>query len=80
MRLSVRVDDPGYDSKAFGAKVFVDEIEITLCHTADEEQGVAVCYIADAKGQPTADPTWPFRAAEVIRRGAVRIVPGPGAP
>ncbi len=56
MRLSVRKDDPGYDPRAFGARVYLDGKEITHCFTADEERGYALVYVLNENGQPFIDP------------------------
>jgi hypothetical protein len=66
MRLSVDKDDPGYSPDAFKAKVTLDGVELRNCVTADEEQGVAICYIDK-----------PFRGDTVpreTRSGVVKII------
>lgn len=44
MRLSVVKGDPGYSARAHRVKVYLDGAELKHCVTADEEQGLAVCY------------------------------------
>jgi hypothetical protein len=40
MRISMDENDPAYDPyRAFGAKVFLDGVELKNCLTADEEFG-----------------------------------------
>jgi hypothetical protein len=58
MRLSVDTSDPGYHPQAASGnvKVFFDGSELSGCVTADEEQGVAVRFKKDSKGQYVLTP------------------------
>ena len=48
MRMSVHEGDTGYSEHAFDFMAFCDGVELKKCHTADEEEGYAVCYDMDA--------------------------------
>ncbi len=77
MRLSVREDDPGYDSQAtLGCRVFVDGVDVTTrCHTADEEKGKAWCFKLNEFGDKFKDPERGGAAEEVLT-GEVVILQG----
>lgn len=51
MRLSTRVDDPGYSLIHFGTRVFLDGAEMERVFTADEEQGLVVVVDVDEDGR-----------------------------
>lgn len=44
MRLSADPTDPGYNPAAMHAKVWLDDVELKLCRTADEDLGIAWCF------------------------------------
>lgn len=72
MRVSIDENDPGYGPDARHARVFLDGVELKgCCLTADEEQGICVCYAQDADGHPVADGD---RVKLETRCGVVRIV------
>jgi len=48
MRLSVMRGDMGYSFLAYSHKVFCDGVELGHCHTADEEEGYALCHDIEA--------------------------------
>jgi hypothetical protein len=73
MRISVRRDDLGFSDYAFGAKVFVDGVQIDKCFTADEELGLAYCYDVNNNGDMYEDPDNKGQAREIILRGKVEI-------
>jgi hypothetical protein len=51
MRLSVDSNDPGYNPKAFGAKVYLNGAEVTKVITADEDRGMLIRYQTDQRGK-----------------------------
>lgn len=72
MRVSIRQDDPGYNSAvAFNCSILVDGVDVTLrCFTADEEKGIAICYKHNEDGEPYIDLG---RMAEETLHGKVEI-------
>lgn len=75
MRVSVRKGDLGYKhfDIALNCDVFVDGEAVTdRCHTADEEEGKAYCYLWNEKGKVFLDAT-KQEAAEEILTGKVEI-------
>lgn len=77
MRLSVDPTDYGYDPGCYGTKVYLAGEEVTNCITADDVEGLVVCYAHDAQGRIMIDPDKPDEAKRLTRRGPVRIEPGP---
>jgi hypothetical protein len=80
MRLSVIDGDPGYAPynliKDKGSvKIFLDDEELRLCYTADEELGMVVKTVVDDKGNIVLTPDGYEVAAEVLY-GDVRIIVG----
>lgn len=67
MRSSFKKHDPGYPTRVLG-KVLVDGVEVHKCHTADEEQGIALCYQTNPNGSVKLGP-------DVVFRGVVQIIP-----
>ena len=57
MRLSIHKDDVGYDlEKCKNCVILLDGIDITdKCFTADEEKGLAYCYMHNDDGRPYLD-------------------------
>jgi len=51
MRLSVDPIDPGYCRAGFGAKVFLDGVEISHVVTADEERRMVLVVKTDEDGR-----------------------------
>lgn len=50
MRISADPEDRGYIAAGICAKVFLDDLPLTLCITADEDAGAAYCHKADSAG------------------------------
>lgn len=50
MRLSADKNDPAYRDAALFAEVTLDGQKLSLCVTADEELGEAVCYVRASDG------------------------------
>lgn len=86
MRVSIRDNDRGYDRAAQAGwwkqhlgkcKVLIDGLDITdKCSTADEEEGVAFCYILDKNNRKYFDFDLGFIAAQALY-GKVEIqIPG----
>lgn len=79
MRLSVDQDDSGYTSwrRLHDAgkivRVFLDEVEVKNCSTADDEGGFVITAVLDDEGQLQLDPQDQCRVWEEIRRGKVRF-------
>lgn len=67
MRISVRNSDPGYFEGSYRCTVFLDGVKLDDCVTADEEEGLAICY--DLSATRPGDPV----PVLVERRGKVRI-------
>ncbi|MBW1672108.1 MAG: hypothetical protein JRJ45_00430 [Deltaproteobacteria bacterium] len=74
MRISIRLDDPGYSARAFLYRVLLDGEELFNCFTADEEQGVVFCYEEDDAGRGIVDLE-SFELKETERHGKVEIIP-----
>jgi hypothetical protein len=73
MRVSVRIDDPGFRSTSFQCEVFLDNETIKLCFTADEELGEAHCFKTDDEGNLVlAEDKQSMQT--IIRKGVVRVV------
>lgn len=51
MRISVDKSDRGYHEAAVRCEAFLDGVMLKLCVTADEEEGIAICYVADENGK-----------------------------
>lgn len=80
MRISTHPADPGYLGKGSQAvyRVFLDGEEISdRVQTADDAEGMAVCYVLREDGSQEGDPQRPGRALTEIRRGRVTIVKMP---
>jgi uncharacterized protein (DUF39 family) len=72
IRVSVRVDDPGYVGERFPiADVYLDGVPLRHCFTADERTGEAWCYATDAAGKFIIDGD---HLRERYVRGNVRVV------
>ncbi len=62
MRISVKNSDPGYFEGSYRCSVYLDGVKLDDCVTADEEEGLAICYdmaaaragLASASGSPAA--------------------------
>jgi len=50
VRLSVRKNDPGYHSRAWGVVVYLNGQKISNCVTADEEKGEVFLLKKDSDG------------------------------
>lgn len=72
MRASVDSTDPGYNPAYFGAKVFLDGVEISRVITADEDKRFVLAYRADENGDVILTPDRQDVQTE-MRYGAVRI-------
>jgi hypothetical protein len=66
-RVSVDPDDPGYAPFAHKCRVTLDGADLRYCITADEDLGVALCYV-----QPLRVACG--RIVTEIRRGVIRII------
>lgn len=73
MRVSVLKDDPGYDSRWRGVKVFFNGSERSHVFTADEEQRLIVAARLDERGRMQLTPTRDGVLRETLY-GDVRIV------
>jgi hypothetical protein len=70
VRISVEKDDRGYDPNHLRAHVFLNDVELLDCITADDELGECYCYARDASGNfLTAGDT----IQREFRYGKVRI-------
>lgn len=67
MRISVRNSDPGYFEGSYRCTVFLDGVKLDDCVTADEQEGLALCY--DMEAARPGEPVPPL----MERRGKVRI-------
>lgn len=74
MRISADKTDPGYSPDYRHFKPMLDGVEVMNCITADEEDGMVLAYVLDARGKPQGDPGNPGRVMTEIRRGVVTIV------
>lgn len=67
MRVSVQNSDPGYFEGSYLCAVYLDGEKLDTCVTADEEEGIAICYDLAAPHRYGTDiPT-------VTKRGRVKI-------
>lgn len=73
MRSSWKKNDPGYPTRVLGI-VLVDGIEVHKCHTADEEQGIAICFATNPDGSVALNAKRDD-TMDVIHRGVVKIIP-----
>lgn len=71
MRISSDPEDRGYIAAGICAKVFLDDLPLTLCVTADEEAGAAYCHKADSAGYIAVSDSGEFELETL--RGRVRI-------
>ncbi|QMV50948.1 hypothetical protein [Ewingella americana] len=56
MRLTVLDDDPGIKTKPGNRiKVYLNDVEIKFCLTADDEKGEVVIAVTDARGLMVAE-------------------------
>lgn len=73
MRLSVNPNDPGYDPiRALDAIVTLNGRLVSLCETADEEEGLVIVLATDKMGYTLAEPNGDILKQTV--RGKVVIV------
>lgn len=71
MRISVTKSDPGYFEGAYRCTAYLDGVKIDNCLTADEEEGLALCYDMSDEGRQYARMSGEARLIEV--RGQVEI-------
>lgn len=67
MRISMDSTDPSFNLKALHVSVFLDDVLLSYCITADEELGTCLCFIH------------PFtivggEAATEVKHGKVKII------
>ncbi len=78
MRLSVRMDDPGFDVDMANDKllhIFIDGRDICgVCHTADEDRGEAHVFKLDDRGEKYIDPENSEQAAQEVLFGKIQII------
>lgn len=74
MRLSADINDPGYGPSYASAKVFLDDVELHDCVTADEERGEVLVYMRDESNKLRTDPDDPHKILAEWKRGVVKIV------
>jgi hypothetical protein len=76
MRISVNKTDSGYRPDASKFTVMIDGVKLGGCITADEELGLAVCYVHDHKtGGMLWDPRDGGRMARDTIHGNIVIIP-----
>jgi hypothetical protein len=71
MRISVTKSDPGYFEGAHRCTAYLDGVKLDNCLTADEEQGLALCYDMSDEGRQYARMSGEVRLIEL--RGEVEI-------
>lgn len=75
MRISTKKDDPGYrgDATNGATAIYLDGTELEFCHTADEEEGIAICYIKDEEGNYLKDEKDQDKLKETTFHGNIKI-------
>ena len=71
MRISCDKNDEAYFPSACLCKAFLDDQDLQLAVTVDEERGYAICYDVDANDKFVSNPDGSRHT--VKRRGRVRI-------
>lgn len=75
MRVSVDKDDPGFigiGPTTPRYRVYLDDREVKLVITADDEAGIVICHKVDENGRAVLGPV-PYELASETLRGRVRI-------
>ena len=70
MRMSVRKNDPGFSREAVRHEVLLDGKLLKRCHTADEDEGLAICLKTDKDGNVIVVNN---RIIDVVLYGDVKI-------
>jgi hypothetical protein len=71
MRISVTNSDPGYFAGSYRCTAYLDGVKLDNCVTADEEEGLALCYDMSEEGRQYARMSGEVRLIEL--RGEVEI-------